>query len=97
MAQGSTELKPFDQLLSADFHATTRLSADLTVESSATQRLERGKSFNPLFSGPPNPTSSYRITRAFMIEELNSIKQKATVAEGQKKKGKKGGKKATKK
>lgn len=32
-----------------------------------------------------------------MIEELNSIKQKATVAEGQKKKGKKGGKKATKK
>merc|ERR1712127_1022344 len=36
-----------------------------------------------------------RITRAFMIEELNSIKQKAASAEG-KKKGKKG-KKSTKK
>ncbi len=36
-----------------------------------------------------------RITRAFMIEELNSIKQKAASAEG-KKKGKKG-KKTTKK
>ena len=36
-----------------------------------------------------------RITRAFMIEELNSIKQKAASAEG-KKKGKKS-KKSTKK
>merc|ERR1712060_159892 len=38
-----------------------------------------------------------RITRAFMIEELNSIKVKAANAEGSKKKGKKGGKKPTKK
>ena len=37
-----------------------------------------------------------RIARAFMIEELNSIKQKAAQAEGSKKKGKKG-KKSTKK
>ena len=39
---------------------------------------------------------SNRITRAFMIEELNSIKQKAASADGAKKKGKKG-KKSTKK
>jgi hypothetical protein len=32
-----------------------------------------------------------------MIEELNSIKQKAAVADGQKKKGKKSTKKTTKK
>merc|ERR1719188_2815522 len=37
-----------------------------------------------------------RITRAFMIEELNSIKVKAANAEGSKKKGKKG-KKSTRK
>ena len=41
-------------------------------------------------------TLPYRITRAFMIEELNSIKQKAASADGAKKKGKKG-KKSTKK
>ena len=33
---------------------------------------------------------SYRITRAFMIEEINSIKQKAAQADGSKKKSKKG-------
>jgi len=32
----------------------------------------------------------YRISRAFMIEELNSIKQKAASVEGSKKKSKKG-------
>ena len=34
-----------------------------------------------------------RITRAFMIEEINSIKQKAAVTEKKSKKSKKGGKK----
>ena len=38
----------------------------------------------------------HRITRAFMIEELNSIKQKASATDGSKKKGKKG-KKTSKK
>ena len=38
----------------------------------------------------------YRIARAFMIEELQSIKQKAASVEGSKKKAKKG-KKSTKK
>lgn len=35
-----------------------------------------------------------RITRAFMIEEINSIKQKAAASEKKTKKGKKSGKKA---
>merc|ERR1719326_108412 len=38
-----------------------------------------------------------RITRAFMIEEINSIKQKAAAPEKGKKKGKKTAKKAAKK
>ena len=37
-----------------------------------------------------------RITRAFMIEEINSIKQKASATDGSKKK-KRGGKKSSKK
>ena len=40
-------------------------------------------------------SSSYRITRAFMIEEINSIKQKASASDGSKKK-KRGGKKSKK-
>ena len=38
-----------------------------------------------------------RITRAFMIEEINSIKQKASDSEKKSKKSKKGGKKVSKK
>ena len=63
---------------------------------SPTRKSERGKSLQTFY-----PSSAcllvliFRITRAFMIEELNSIKQRAS-AEAGKKKGKKG-KKSTKK
>ena len=51
---------------------------------------ERGKSHCIDFCNLTVLYLSHRITRAFMIEELNSIKQKAAQAEGGKKKGKKG-------
>ena len=68
-----------------------------------TEMSEKGKSLPPSISFHTFPLIDliffalpYRITRAFMIEELNSIKQKAASADGAKKKGKKG-KKSTKK
>ena len=76
------------------------LSADHTEETLLTLRSETSKLPDHARSILVHQSLTCpfvcRITRAFMIEELNSIKQKAASADGAKKKGKKG-KKSTKK
>ena len=88
-----------DPPFSRDSAFVPELSADHTEETLLTLRSETSKLPDHARSILVHQSLTCpfvcRITRAFMIEEINSIKQKATASDGSKKK-KRGGKKSKK-